>query len=72
MKIELIKEEKFGDQDWYCIKIDGLSLAYEKTEEKANELYQMLINNPNLLKKREIILKSVEIVVPSEDTKTQE
>jgi hypothetical protein len=71
MKIELIKQEQFGEKDWYCIKVDGLSLAYEQTEEKANELYQMLINDPNLLEKREIILKSVEIVVSSKDTKTQ-
>ena len=71
MKIELIKEEKFGDQDWYCVIVDGISVAYEHTEEKANELYQMLIDNPNLLEKKKIILKSVEIVVSLEDTKTQ-
>ena len=71
MKIELIKEEKFGDQDWYCVIVDGTAVAFEHTEEKANELYQMLIDNPNLLEKRKIILKSVEIVVSSEDTKTQ-
>jgi hypothetical protein len=71
MKIELIKLEKFGEQDWYCLKIDGLSLAYENTEEKANELYQKLINDPSLLDQKEIILKSVEIVVPSRDIKTQ-
>lgn len=71
MKIELVKEEKYGHQDWYCVKVDGISAGFEHTEEKANELYQMLINDPNLLEKRETILKSVEIVVPSEDTKTQ-
>jgi nitroimidazol reductase NimA-like FMN-containing flavoprotein (pyridoxamine 5'-phosphate oxidase superfamily) len=71
MKIELIKEEKYGDQDWYCVIVDGMAVAFEHTEEKADELYQMLINDPNLLEKRKIILKSVEIVVPLEDTKTQ-
>jgi len=71
MKIELVKEEKFGHQDWYCIKVDGSSVAFEHTEEKATEIYQMLINDPSLLEKREIILKSVEIVVSSRDTKTQ-
>ena len=44
MKIELIKEEKFGDQDWYCVLVDGTAVAFEHTEEKANELYQMLID----------------------------
>jgi hypothetical protein len=71
MKIELVKEEKFGEQDWYCIKVDGVSKAYEYNEEKAMSIYQKLIDEPNLLEKKEIVLKSVEIVVSSKDTKTQ-
>ena len=71
MKIELVKEEKFGDQDWFCVKVDGACKAYEHSEEKANQIYQMLIDNPDLLEKKETILKSVEIVVSLEDTKTQ-
>ena len=71
MKIELIREEKYGDQDWYCVLVDGVAVAYEHTEEKATELYQMLLSDPNLLEKKKIILKSVEIVVPSRDIKTQ-
>jgi len=71
MKIELIKQEQFGEKDWYCIKVDGSSVAFESREDKAIEIYQMLIDDPNLLEKRETILKCVEIVVPSENTKTQ-
>jgi len=64
MKIELVKEEKFNENPWYTIQIDGKYVTGTGIIEKAEKLYNELISNPDILKSKINILKSQEIDLP--------
>ena len=67
MKVELIEQlEPFSDTPWYGIKVDGTSVKWSKDKKVIDDIYNEIINNPELLKTKENILKSQEIEVSLE------
>ena len=80
MKIDLIREEQkdidtnqiYDRPPWFRITIDGEYVFGTWTEETANIMFERLLEDPFLLKKKEIVLESREIVVPlSEEITTK-
>ena len=67
MKIELIKEEEYNQGPWYKVKVDGEVIQLFAEEDTAAKLFEAIIADPNILKKKEIILDSREIVVSLQD-----
>jgi hypothetical protein len=68
MKIELIKETKLGEKPWYEIRVNGRLATGSYDLERMEEAYANVKagGDPFLTKE---ILRSEEIVVPSEETK---
>ena len=66
MKIELVKEQDFGDTPWYSIHIDNMYISGSMTRslKDAEGFYERLSKNPDYMKKTKEILKSQEIVLP--------
>ena len=71
MKVELIKEERFNEGPYYIIKVDDKFVTGSAYEDKAEELYNELISNPDVLKTKVKILKSKEIDVSLEEENNQ-
>lgn len=63
MTIELIKIEKMGASNWYCIKVDGtlVSDSWTCNLEEAQALYDAIVADPSYLTTREIVIKSQDI-----------
>ena len=66
MKIELIKEQDFGDTPWYSIHIDNMYISGSMTRslKDAEGFYDRLAKDKDYMKKTKEILKSQEIVLP--------
>jgi hypothetical protein len=70
MKVELIEQyEPFSDEPWYGVKVDGSSVKWTRDKVIADAIYDGIINNIDVTKTREIILKSEEIEVPLSEQK---
>lgn len=63
MKVEIIKEEVYGEPTWYFLKVDDVSMKCSKVLQEMEEAYDAIVNNPDLLTKRKTILRSHEISV---------
>ena len=63
MKIELSVEQKFNAEPWYIVRVDGQYVTGTGIKEKAEELYDKLVSDPEMLKTKVNILKSQEIDV---------
>jgi hypothetical protein len=70
MKIELIKETKLGDNAWYEIRVNDRLVTGSYDLERMEEVYANVKDGGDPFLKKEI-LRSEEIVVSSEETKTQ-
>jgi hypothetical protein len=68
MKIELIKETKLGEKPWYEIRVNGRLATGSYDLERMEEAYANVKNGGDPFLTKEI-LRSEEIVVPSEETK---
>ena len=64
MRIELSVEQKFNAEPWYIVRVDGQYITGTGIKEKAEELYNKLVSDPEMLKTKVNILKSQEINVP--------
>jgi hypothetical protein len=70
MKIELIEQmEPFSDQAWYGVRVNGTSVKWSKDKGEIEKVYNEIISNPDIIKTKEIILKSQEIEVPLSEQK---
>lgn len=67
MKVELLLEQRFNESPFYIIKVDDKFVTGSSQQEKAEQLYNDLISNPDALKTKIEILKSQEIDVPLAD-----
>jgi len=64
MIIELIEEKKVGHETFYSVIQDGKFVSGSCYKEKAEELYETIVNQrKNDEKDTKIILKSEEIIV---------
>jgi len=68
MKLELIKETKAGDNAWFELRVNDKFVTGSYTLEKMEEAYNNIKNGGDPFLKKEI-LRSEEIIVPSEETK---
>jgi hypothetical protein len=65
MKIELVEQmEPFSDQAWYGVRVNGTSVKWSRDKAVAETVYNDIINDIDVTKTKEIILKSEEIEVP--------
>jgi|LakMenEpi03Aug12_release.lakeMendotaPanAssembly.Ray.scaffolds.fasta_scaffold300934_2 hypothetical protein len=67
MKLELIKETKLGDKPWYEIRMNDRLVTGSYDLERMEEVYANVKNGGDPFLTKEI-LRSEEIVVPSEET----
>jgi hypothetical protein len=67
MKLELIKETKAGDNAWFELRVNDKFVTGSYTLEKMEEAYNNIKNGGDPFLKKEI-LRSEEIIVPSEET----
>jgi hypothetical protein len=70
MKLELVKETSLLEDIWYAIYLDGKYIKGSSNGVEISDLYYQIIETKNIEKKKEI-LKSTEIDLSLEDTKTQ-
>ena len=68
MKIELVEEINPGTGTMYAVKADDYTIKWFAQRESAENFYNEVIANPELLKPQRNILKSEEINVPLEET----
>jgi hypothetical protein len=68
MKLELIKETKLGDRPWYELRVNDRFVTGSYDLEKVEQSYYNVKNGGDPFTTKEI-LRSEEIVVPSDETK---
>ena len=69
MKVDLVEQtEPFSDEIWYGIRVDGLSVKWSRDKAVIEAIYNDIINNPDVLKNKENILKSEEVNVSLKET----
>lgn len=61
MTLEILKEEKYNEADWYILKLDGIAIQCSRKLEEMEQMYEELKNNPELLNTKITVLKSEEI-----------
>ena len=61
MKVELIEEKKLGQELWYEVRVDDKYITGSYEKEKVEEFYNNIVENPNFINERKIVLKSKEI-----------
>jgi hypothetical protein len=69
MKVDLVEQtEPFSDEIWYGVRVDGSSVKWSKDKAKIEAIYNDIINDPDVLKNKENILKSEIINVSLKET----
>lgn len=63
MKLEIIKESKINEPTWYFLKIDGISMTCSKDLKEIEDMYDQIVENPDLATSSKTILRSQEISV---------
>lgn len=68
MKVELIEEVKYNEQPWYIIRVDGQYIKGTGNKIVAENMYNEIVANPNIVKTGVNILKSEQINVSLPET----
>jgi hypothetical protein len=69
MKVDLVEQsEPFSDELWYGVRVDGVSVKWSRDKAVIEAVYNDIINNPDVLKNKENILKSEVIDVSLKET----
>lgn len=69
MKVDLVEQsEPFSDEIWYGVRVDGSSVKWSRDKAVIEAIYNDIINNPDVLKNKENILKSEVIDVSLKET----
>jgi len=65
VKIEMVEQlEPFSDNPWYGVRVNDKTVKWCRDKETAQAIYDEIINNPDVLKTKENILYSQDIIVP--------
>ena len=65
VKIEMVEQlEPFSDSPWFGIRVNDKVVKWCRDKETAQAIYDEIINNPDVLKTKENILYSQNIVIP--------
>jgi len=69
MKIEIIKEQKFDENPWYGLYVDGIFIIGSYTLDTIEKKYEKVKNTINFKINTKEILKSEEFGLSLEDNK---
>jgi hypothetical protein len=61
MTLEIIKEEKFNEAAWYILKLDGMAIQCSRRLEEIEDMYNQIVENPDVMKETKTVLKSQQI-----------
>jgi len=65
VKIEMVEQlEPFSDSPWYGVRVNDKTVKWCRDKETAQAIYDEIISDPSVLKTRENILYSQDIIVP--------
>ena len=65
VKIEMVEQlEPFSDSPWFGIRVNDKVVKWCRDKETAQAIYDEIISDPSVLKTKENILNSQDIVVP--------
>jgi hypothetical protein len=69
MTVDLVEQsEPFSDEIWYGVRVDGSSVKWSRDKAKIEAIYNDIVNDPDVLKNKENILKSEIINVSLKET----
>jgi hypothetical protein len=64
MKLEIVREASFADEDWFAIYLDGRYIIGSYNRQRIEEIFTDAVSDPeNFFKTRKEVLKSEEISV---------
>ena len=67
VKIEMVEQlEPFSDHPWFGVKVDDKTVKWCRNKEDAQAVYDEIISDPSVLKTKENILQSQDIIIPLE------
>jgi hypothetical protein len=61
MTLEIIKEEKFNEAPWYILRLDDMAIQCSRRLEEIEEMYNQIVENPDVIKESKTVLKSQQI-----------
>ena len=65
VKIEMVEQlEPFSDSPWFGIRVNDKVVKWCRDKETAQSIYDEIISDPSVLKTKENILYSQDIVIP--------
>ena len=65
VKIEMVEQlEPFSDSPWFGIRVNDKVVKWCRDKDTAQAIYDEIISDPSVLKTKENILYSQDIVVP--------
>ncbi len=65
VKIEMVEQlEPFSDSPWFGIRVNDKVVKWCRDKETAQAIYDEIISDPSVLKTKENILYSQDIIVP--------
>ena len=59
MKIEIVREERIGQENWYELHIDGKYVTGSYNLEKVNDMKESIKNNPSGIYKKTILTSEI-------------
>lgn len=60
-EMKIVKETKLGEEAWYCLYVDDKYITGSYDEDKINQLFKEIEDNPNLHLKSKEVIKSTQI-----------
>tara|TARA_B110000503_G_scaffold127624_1_gene197573 strand:+ start:1276 stop:1488 length:213 start_codon:yes stop_codon:yes gene_type:complete len=65
IKIEMVEQlEPFSDSPWFGIRVNDKVVKWCRDKETAQAIYDEIISDPSVLKTKENILYSQDIIIP--------
>ena len=65
VKVEMVEQlEPFSDYPWFGVKVDDKTVKWCRNKEDAQAVYDEIIADPNVLKTKENVLYSQDIIIP--------
>lgn len=65
VKIEMVEQlEPFSDNPWYGVRVNDKTVKWCRDKETAQSIYDEIISDPSVLKTKENILYSQDIIIP--------
>ena len=65
VKIEMVEQlEPFSDSPWFGVRVNDKVVKWCRDKDTAQAIYDEIISDPSVLKTKENILYSQDIVIP--------